>query len=173
MTKLRFLKLELNSLKLQPKRHLRNRLKRPLQSQQKNPPARRHQRNQKSQWKNRNRPNHGQMRNSLRDPCQTPIRFVSTNLARDLEVKAKAILDYLPEIGVTEKKTHSSSIDVAAAEKVRKHFQQLAQAEAVAEAAAVTEKAARKPPRRPHARVPPRLRRNLLLLRQPQSLIHQ
>ncbi len=32
-------------------------------------------------------------------------------LARDLEVKAKAIIDYLPEAGVTEKKTHSSSIE--------------------------------------------------------------
>ncbi len=64
-------------------------------------------------------------------------------LARDLEVKAKAILDYLPEIGVTEKKTHSSSIEVAAAEKVKKHFQQLADAEAAAEKAAVAEKAAK------------------------------
>ena len=51
-------------------------------------------------------------------------------LARELEVKAKAIIDYLPEAGVTEKKTHSSSIDLAAAEKVRKHFQDLAAAEA-------------------------------------------
>ena len=55
-------------------------------------------------------------------------------LARELEVKAKAIIDYLPEAGVTEKKTHSSSIEVAAAEKVRKHFRDLADAEAAAEA---------------------------------------
>ena len=47
-------------------------------------------------------------------------------LARDLEVKAKAIIDYLPEAGVTEKKTHSSSIELAAAEKVREHFRELA-----------------------------------------------
>ena len=43
-------------------------------------------------------------------------------LARELEVKAKAIIDYLPEAGVTEKKTHSSSIEVSAAVKVREHF---------------------------------------------------
>ena len=64
-------------------------------------------------------------------------------LARELEVKAKAIIDYLPEAGVTEKKTHSSSIDLAAAEKVRKHFQDLANAEAAAEAQAEAEKTAK------------------------------
>ena len=31
------------------------------------------------------------------------------DLARELEVKSKAILDVLPEVGVTEKKTHSSA----------------------------------------------------------------
>ena len=31
-------------------------------------------------------------------------------LARELEVKAKAIIDLLPGYGVSEKKTHSSSI---------------------------------------------------------------
>jgi translation initiation factor IF-2 len=64
-------------------------------------------------------------------------------LARDLEVKAKAIIDYLPEAGVTEKKTHSSSIDVAAAEKVRAHFRKLAEDEAAAEAKAQADKAAK------------------------------
>ncbi len=68
-------------------------------------------------------------------------------LARELEVKAKLILDYLPEAGVTEKKTHSSSIDEAAAEKVRAHFraQQAAEEEAArkeAEAKAAAERAA-------------------------------
>src|SRR5260370_38184403 len=63
-------------------------------------------------------------------------------LARELEVKAKAIIDYLPEAGVTEKKTHSSSIELDAAEKVRKHFHEVADAEAAAErAAAAAEKA--------------------------------
>jgi len=44
------------------------------------------------------------------------------DLARELEVKAKAILDVLQEVGVTEKKTHSSSIEEDEAEKVRKHL---------------------------------------------------
>ncbi|MGI9103880.1 MAG: translation initiation factor IF-2 [Terriglobales bacterium] len=44
------------------------------------------------------------------------------DLARELEVKSKAILDVLPKVGVTEKKTHSSSITVEEAEKVRQHF---------------------------------------------------
>jgi translation initiation factor IF-2 len=45
------------------------------------------------------------------------------DLARELEVKSKAILDVLPEVGVTEKKTHSSSLEEHEAEKVRAHFQ--------------------------------------------------
>src|SRR5580658_6219516 len=41
-------------------------------------------------------------------------------LARELEVKAHEILDRLPELGVTEKKTHSSSIDEDVALKLRR-----------------------------------------------------
>src|SRR5260221_2197286 len=41
------------------------------------------------------------------------------DLARELEVKSKAILDVLTEVGVTEKKTHSSSLEENEAEKVR------------------------------------------------------
>ena len=33
------------------------------------------------------------------------------DLARELEVKSKAILDVLTLVGVTEKKTHSSSLE--------------------------------------------------------------
>src|SRR5579864_1454798 len=44
------------------------------------------------------------------------------DLARELEVKSKAILDVLEEVGVTEKKTHSSSLEEHEAEKVRVHF---------------------------------------------------
>ncbi|MGH9500789.1 MAG: translation initiation factor IF-2 [Terriglobales bacterium] len=44
------------------------------------------------------------------------------DLARELEVKSKAILDVLQEVGVTEKKTHSSSIEDHEAVKVRAHF---------------------------------------------------
>ncbi|HEV7968696.1 MAG TPA: translation initiation factor IF-2 [Candidatus Acidoferrales bacterium] len=64
-------------------------------------------------------------------------------LARELEVKAKAIIDYLPDAGVTEKKTHSSSIDVEAAVRVREHFRAVAEAEAQAEQKAVADKAAK------------------------------
>src|ERR1700722_17059038 len=73
-------------------------------------------------------------------------------LARELEIKAKVLIEYLPEVGVTEKKTHSSSIDVEHAVLVRKHFQQLAEQEAAAEAA----KSAPKPKlARPAAPAPP------------------
>src|ERR1700690_26442 len=41
------------------------------------------------------------------------------DLARELEVKSKSILDVLPEVGVTEKKSHSSSLENHEADKVR------------------------------------------------------
>src|SRR5262249_18578106 len=44
------------------------------------------------------------------------------DLARELEVKSKAILDILEEVGVTEKKSHSSSVEDDEAERIRKHF---------------------------------------------------
>jgi translation initiation factor IF-2 len=43
-------------------------------------------------------------------------------LARELEVKAHEILERLPELGVQEKKTHSSSIDEDVAIKLRRLF---------------------------------------------------
>ncbi|HEY1501327.1 MAG TPA: translation initiation factor IF-2 [Acidobacteriaceae bacterium] len=43
-------------------------------------------------------------------------------LARELEVKSKEILDALTAVGVTEKKTHSSSIETDEAERVRTHI---------------------------------------------------
>src|ERR1022692_3383214 len=46
------------------------------------------------------------------------------DLARELEVKSKMILDALIKVGVTEKKTHSSSIEVDEAERVKKYFAQ-------------------------------------------------
>jgi translation initiation factor IF-2 len=64
-------------------------------------------------------------------------------LARDLEVKAKAIIDLLPGFGVTEKKTHSSSIPLDVAEKVRKAIRGQAEAEEAAEVAAKAEKEAK------------------------------
>src|SRR5215813_8272699 len=44
------------------------------------------------------------------------------DLARELEVKSKEILDVLLKVGVTEKKTHSSSIEADEAERVKKFF---------------------------------------------------
>ena len=58
---------------------------------------------------------------------ETQIRI--NELARELEVKARVILEYLPAVGFTEKKTHSSSIDNEVADNVRKHFRELADAE--------------------------------------------
>jgi translation initiation factor IF-2 len=43
-------------------------------------------------------------------------------LARELEVKSASILELLPELGVTEKLTHSSSIDEDAANRLRRHY---------------------------------------------------
>jgi translation initiation factor IF-2 len=64
-------------------------------------------------------------------------------LARELEVKAKAIIDLLAGFGVTEKKTHSSSIPADVAVKVRAAIQGQAQAEADAEAKTKAEKEAK------------------------------
>jgi translation initiation factor IF-2 len=44
------------------------------------------------------------------------------DLARELEVKSKEILDSLTAVGVTEKKTHSSSLEDHEADLVRKHL---------------------------------------------------
>ncbi|MGB6942592.1 MAG: translation initiation factor IF-2 [Bryobacteraceae bacterium] len=44
-------------------------------------------------------------------------------LARQLEVPSHAIIDMLPELGVAEKKTHSSSIDEPVAEIIRQRVQ--------------------------------------------------
>jgi len=44
------------------------------------------------------------------------------DLARELEVKSREILECLERVGITEKKTHSSSLEADEAEKVRKYF---------------------------------------------------
>src|ERR1700689_104994 len=49
------------------------------------------------------------------------------DLARELEIKSKAILDTLPLVGVTEKKTHSSSLEEHEAEKVRVYLRSSAE----------------------------------------------
>jgi len=57
------------------------------------------------------------------------------DLARELEVKSKAILDSLPVVGVTEKKTHSSSLEEHEAEKVRAHFRAAIESQSASKAA--------------------------------------
>jgi translation initiation factor IF-2 len=52
------------------------------------------------------------------------------DLARELEVKSKVILDTLIEVGVTEKKTHSSSVEEHEAEKVRARIRGASEAQA-------------------------------------------
>ena len=44
------------------------------------------------------------------------------DLARELEVKSKSVLDALEQVGITEKKTHSSSLEYDEAERVRVFF---------------------------------------------------
>src|SRR6185437_3548131 len=44
------------------------------------------------------------------------------DLARELEVKSRVILDALTAVGFTEKKTHSSAVDEAVAERVRRYL---------------------------------------------------
>ena len=51
------------------------------------------------------------------------------DLARELEVKSKVILDALTAVGVTEKKTHSSSVEEHEAEKVRAHIRGASEAQ--------------------------------------------
>src|SRR5947207_3038746 len=50
------------------------------------------------------------------------VKIRINELARELEVKPNVILDMLPELGVTEKKTHSSSIDEPVAVEVKRRL---------------------------------------------------
>ncbi len=55
------------------------------------------------------------------------------DLARELEVKSRSILEYLVEIGIEDKKSHSSALDDDLAEKLREHFRAGGGAEQAAE----------------------------------------
>ena len=57
------------------------------------------------------------------------------DLARELEVKSKAILDVLTEVGVTEKKTHSSSLEEHEADRVRAKLRASGESQAAAKPA--------------------------------------
>src|SRR5712692_7261782 len=61
------------------------------------------------------------MSSSPGPPIGTHIIRIN-ELARELMVKAKAIIELLPLYGVTEKKTHSSSIPADVAEKIRQNI---------------------------------------------------
>ena len=43
-------------------------------------------------------------------------------LARELQVKSPAVIEYLVEIGITDKQFHSAVLNDEVADKVRKHF---------------------------------------------------
>jgi hypothetical protein len=58
--------------------------------------------------------------NSILPEGTNPATVGINELARELEVRAKTIIDLLPECGIKEKKTHSDSIPADVAEKVRK-----------------------------------------------------
>ena len=49
------------------------------------------------------------------------------DLARELEIKSRSLLDYLHEIGHEDKKSHSSAIEGDVADKVREHFRHAGQ----------------------------------------------
>jgi len=53
-------------------------------------------------------------------------------LAKELEVKAKVIIDALPEIGITDKRTHSSSVEPDEVARIKKHFKAQSDSEAAA-----------------------------------------
>jgi translation initiation factor IF-2 len=57
-------------------------------------------------------------------------------LARELEVKSNVVLEYLAEMGIQDKKSHSSALEDDLAEKVRAHFR--AEAEPAAKPAKVS-----------------------------------
>ncbi len=57
------------------------------------------------------------------------------DLARELEVKSKLVLEYLPEIGITDKHSHSSALEDEIADKVRAHFRAASGEEAAQEEA--------------------------------------
>ena len=57
-------------------------------------------------------------------------------LARELEIKCRVLIEHLPQIGITEKKDHSSSLDLQDADLVRKHFRTLADRDALTPTAA-------------------------------------
>jgi translation initiation factor IF-2 len=80
------------------------------------------------------------------------------DLARDLEVKSRAIIDALPELGIEGKKSHSSSLEPEEVEKVRAFFkgeEAVVAAPAVEAAPPAEEAAPPVPQEKPAAAAPP------------------
>jgi translation initiation factor IF-2 len=71
-------------------------------------------------------------------------------LARELEVKSNLVLEYLVELGITDKRSHSSALEDDLAEKVRHHFR----AEETKSAAPPVAAKHEAPPAAPHPPVP-------------------
>src|SRR5712675_645341 len=67
-------------------------------------------------------------------------------LARELEVKPNVLLDLLPELGVADKKTHSSSLDDEVALELRRRLSQGQALDSPKEIAVETEAATPAPP---------------------------
>ena len=63
------------------------------------------------------------------------VKIRINDLARELEVKSKAVLDYLLEMGIADKRSHSSAIEDELAARVRAHFREHAAQEEKGEAA--------------------------------------
>ena len=76
-------------------------------------------------------------------------------LARELEVKSRAILGCLQEVGITEPKSHSSSLDQESADKVRAYFHAKAGGAAPARPKAAEPARAEAPPAPPQPEAPP------------------
>ena len=70
-------------------------------------------------------------------------------LARELEVKAKAVIDYLESLGIEDKHSHSSSIEGELAEKVKAHFREESEADRAKPVSVVAEP---DPPPKPAAK---------------------
>ncbi|HEV2199622.1 MAG TPA: translation initiation factor IF-2 [Bryobacteraceae bacterium] len=77
-------------------------------------------------------------------PIMSKIRI--NELARELEVKPNVIIDLLPELGVAEKKTHSSSLDDDVALQIRRRLGSVAEEEAPKPPAAAAPPFAPPPP---------------------------
>ena len=50
-------------------------------------------------------------------------------LARELEIPSKQVIEALPKIGIADKKSHSSKVEPDEVEKIRRHFNAIAEAE--------------------------------------------